>query len=198
MDSRARFSTPGGRDATVGSPASELDAILLECDGVGDARVVSLPATDGSERVVVYVASTPGDTLLAAADVRAWLTERLGAATAPGAIVVVDAPGARLDTADLPSPWQARPESEVSYAPPRNAVERTIANVWADVLALDRVGIFDDFFALGGNSFLSVDVLALLAAHGLAVGARAFFENPTVAALAAAIGDHPAPPPVPS
>jgi Phosphopantetheine attachment site/AMP-binding enzyme C-terminal domain len=196
MEPRARSSAQEGGTGTAGISAGQLEAALLACDGIGEARAVCLPGPDGTDRVVAYVVPISADPPLAAADVRASLSELLGAA-APGTIVVVDGPVTGLDAADLPPPWQPRPDIEPPYTPSRDEIEYLIASVWADALGLDRVGIHDDFFELGGNSFISVDVLALLAARGLAIDARTFFENPTVAELAAAAGERQAPGPVP-
>ncbi len=89
----------------------------------------------------------------------------------------------KLDRAALPAP-----ESDVddTYAAPRTPVEATLAGVFADAPAVERVGIHDDFFDIGGNSLIAADVLARLRGE-MAVelpAARLFFENPTVAGLA--------------
>ncbi|MES1210712.1 MAG: condensation domain-containing protein, partial [Acidobacteriota bacterium] len=69
--------------------------------------------------------------------------------------------------------------------PPRNAVEETLARVWRSVLRLERIGVRDDFFRLGGDSILSLQIVARARQEGLALTPREIFENPTVAALAA-------------
>jgi amino acid adenylation domain-containing protein/non-ribosomal peptide synthase protein (TIGR01720 family) len=71
------------------------------------------------------------------------------------------------------------------YVPPRNLTEAALARIWADVLAVDRVGVDDDFFALGGDSILSIRVAARLREQfGATLPPRALFDNPTVAGLA--------------
>jgi aryl carrier-like protein len=74
-------------------------------------------------------------------------------------------------------------------------VERVLAGVWAQVLGVDRVGVDDDFFALGGDSILAMRIAARARQAGLAVSPQALFGHPTVAALAAATQAVPAEPP---
>jgi NAD(P)-dependent dehydrogenase (short-subunit alcohol dehydrogenase family)/acyl carrier protein len=84
------------------------------------------------------------------------------------------------------APVHARPEIETSYAPPRNAVEQTIADVWQAVLGLEVVGIHDNFFQLGGHSLLAIQLISrvrdLFQTH---IALTALFEQPTIAELAA-------------
>ncbi|WP_410667666.1 amino acid adenylation domain-containing protein [Amycolatopsis sp. cmx-4-68] len=77
------------------------------------------------------------------------------------------------------------------YLAPRTATERALSRIWADVLAVERVGVDDDFFALGGDSLLCLRVTARLRADfGAALPPRALFDNPTVGALALML-EHP-------
>jgi amino acid adenylation domain-containing protein/non-ribosomal peptide synthase protein (TIGR01720 family) len=88
---------------------------------------------------------------------------------------------------DLPAPrpsvqWGA---SEQPYLAPRNHTEQALAGIWAEVLAVDRVGVHDNFFALGGDSILCMRVAARLSADlGVRLSPRALFDNPTVGSLA--------------
>src|SRR4029079_9058648 len=95
----------------------------------------------------------------------------------------------KLDRQALPAPaWT----SAADYVAPRPSAERLIAEVWADVLGVDRVGRTDNFFELGGDSIISVRVVSRLrAALGVEVSPRMLFTGPTVAALAEAIGADP-------
>ncbi|WP_410590178.1 amino acid adenylation domain-containing protein [Amycolatopsis sp. lyj-23] len=86
-----------------------------------------------------------------------------------------------------PSPADAEP----AYRAPRTATERALSRIWAEVLAVDRVGVDDDFFALGGDSLLCLRVTARLRADfGASLPPRALFDNPTVGALALML-EHP-------
>ena len=80
-----------------------------------------------------------------------------------------------------------RPELAEPYVPPRNDVERTLAEIWGRVLGLDRVGVHDHFIELGGDSILAIQVLAAARDAGLAITSRQLFATPTVASLAAVI-----------
>ncbi|HEU5470743.1 MAG TPA: amino acid adenylation domain-containing protein [Actinophytocola sp.] len=92
--------------------------------------------------------------------------------------------------ADLPPvladpPAQHGPAAPPAYRAPRSATERVLARIWADVLAVDRVGVDDDFFALGGDSILSIRVAARMRADlGIDLPPRTMFDNPTIGALA--------------
>ncbi|MET8854209.1 amino acid adenylation domain-containing protein [Amycolatopsis sp. NPDC004625] len=81
--------------------------------------------------------------------------------------------------------------AEAAYLAPRSATERTLSRIWAEVLAVEQVGVDDDFFALGGDSLLCLRVTARLRADfGAALPPRALFDNPTVGALALLL-EHP-------
>jgi aryl carrier-like protein len=92
-------------------------------------------------------------------------------------------PSGKLDRNALP-----RPESDAyatrSYEPPQGEIETMLADIWAEVLKLDRVGRHDNFFALGGHSLLAVTVIERMRRIGLQVDVRALFATPTVAELA--------------
>jgi acyl carrier protein len=82
-------------------------------------------------------------------------------------------------------------DGDPGYLAPRTATERALSRIWADVLAVDQVGVDDDFFALGGDSLLCLRVTARLRADfGAALPPRALFDNPTVGALALML-EHP-------
>ena len=124
------------------------------------------------------------------AGVRAALAERLPTYMVPAAVVVVAAlpltPNGKLDTRALPAPEY---QDVDRYRAPAGAVEEILAGIYARVLGLERVGVDDSFFDLGGDSLLAMRVIAAintgLDAH-LAV--RALFDAPTVAQLAPRIG----------
>ncbi|MFL6116766.1 MAG: condensation domain-containing protein, partial [Catenulispora sp.] len=116
----------------------------------------------------------------------------------------LDANG-KLDRRGLPAA-DAGAAADAAYIAPRTRAERVVADVWAEVLGADRVGAEDDFFALGGDSILSIRVASRLRAElGVEVSPLAVFSDPTVASLAAALsaggsaatGDLPALRPVP-
>jgi acyl carrier protein len=97
-------------------------------------------------------------------------------------------PNGKIDRKALPAPDQNRPEPEESYVAPRTAVEELLAEIWAEVLKLDKVGIHDNFFDLGGHSLLATQVISRVRnTFQVEVVVRSLFEMPTVVGLANAI-----------
>jgi len=106
----------------------------------------------------------------------------------PSSLTVLDALP-KTDSGKLNRPGLPRPAVTTSgkIAPPRTDTERALAKVFAELLSTPEVGRSDDFFALGGDSILSVQLASRARAAGLAVSPRMIFENPTVQELAAAL-----------
>ncbi|SDI12834.1 non-ribosomal peptide synthase domain TIGR01720/amino acid adenylation domain-containing protein [Actinokineospora alba] len=159
----------------------EVAAVLREQPGVRDAAVVA-HADTACHRLVAYVVGEPGD-------LRADLARVLPDYLVPAAFVTLDAlpltSSGKLDRRALPAPDFT---ATSTYVAPRTEAERIVAAAWADVLGVPRVGVEDDFFALGGDSILSIRVVSRLrAAFGVQLSPRAIFDHPTVAALARAI-----------
>jgi acyl carrier protein len=96
-------------------------------------------------------------------EVRGYLKTQLPDVMIPAAWVVLDAlpltPNAKIDRKALPAPATAGDRTPTSYVPPRNEMEETIEAVWRDVLKLERIGVQDNFFDLGGHSILAIHVL---------------------------------------
>ncbi|MGR4879945.1 amino acid adenylation domain-containing protein [Streptomyces sp. LARHCF249] len=163
----------------------EIESALARRPDVAQAVVIT-----HNTNLLAYAVPS-GRAPLAAETLRAHLAERLPEYMVPSAVVVLDAlpltPNGKVDRRALPAPGPAQ-AADSAYTAPRNAVEETIAGVWAEVLDLDQVGVHDDFFALGGNSILSVRAAARLReALGITLSLRVLFDTPTVAALAASV-----------
>src|SRR6202012_3962219 len=111
----------------------------------------------GELRLVAYV--TPQADAKLVADLRAHVQAQLPDAMVPGAIVPVDAlpllPSGKLDRDALPAP-ESISAAERAYVAPSTETERRLAEIWSEVLSLERVGTEDDFFALGGHSLLAM------------------------------------------
>ncbi|MCA1004848.1 amino acid adenylation domain-containing protein [Rhodococcus hoagii] len=169
----------------------EVEAALAAVRGVRDAVVVAHTDTRGVTRLVGYV--TP-DGHLDPAVARAVVAERLPDYMVPAVVLVlaefpVTANG-KIDRKSLPEPDFA---ALVGSGEPRTDTEAMLAAVVADVLGLDRIGIDDDFFALGGDSIVSIQLVSRCRAAGLTVTARQVFELRSVAALAAVCEQAPDP-----
>ena len=124
---------------------------------------------------------------------RSHLAARLPESMIPATFVLLDAfpvtPNGKLDPAALPPPDSLRPELADAFEPPRDPAEELLAGIWARALGLDRVGIRDDFFELGGDSIMSIHVVANARDAGLTFSVKDLFQHPTVAGLAAVSRD---------
>ncbi|HEY3579865.1 MAG TPA: condensation domain-containing protein, partial [Pyrinomonadaceae bacterium] len=163
----------------------EIESALSQHAAVRDIFVETLSDAGGENRLVAYI------TLKEAASVtqlRAFLKERLPEYMIPSTFVVLDqlplTENGKLDRRALPRPGTARPTLDESYVAPRTLTEDLLATIWADVLGLDRVGVEDNFFALGGDSIRSVRVLAEAKERGLEFSIQQLFRHQTIAALA--------------
>ena len=164
----------------------EVQAALGGCAGVDQAVVIAREDRPGDKRLVGYVTGTADP-----AAVRAKLTETLPVYMVPVAVVVIDAlpltPNGKLDTRALPAPEY----SAGVHRPPADAVEEILAGIFAQALGLERVGVDDSFFELGGDSISAMRVIAAVnTALSAGLSVRVLFEAPTVAQLAPRIGEE--------
>jgi amino acid adenylation domain-containing protein len=164
---------------------------------------------DGAARLVGYVRTRAGVRLSDAA-LRYWLLLRLPRYMLPEVFVRVTqfatTPAGKIDRAKLPDPPCARPELSSAYVAARTPVEELLAETWEEVLGLDRVGVHDDFFSLGGSPERLQAVRSRLggSVRGVEVRVADLARYPTIASLAeiierpsdhaAAAGDHAAQP----
>ncbi|QWY63704.1 non-ribosomal peptide synthetase (plasmid) [Mycobacterium avium subsp. hominissuis] len=162
----------------------EIRTALAGLDAVDQAVVIVREDRPGDKRLVGYVTES-GSGALDPAAARTELGERLPAYMVPAAIVVVEAlpltVNGKLDTRALPMPEYR----DTAYRAPSNAVEEILAGVYAQVLGLDRVGVDDSFFDLGGDSLSAMRLIATLnkTLH-TDLTVRTLFNTPTVAQLA--------------
>ncbi|WP_420126752.1 amino acid adenylation domain-containing protein [Longimicrobium sp.] len=165
----------------------EIEAALLAHPALAQAAV--LLRKEGGGRLVAWVAPAEGAAVPAAAELREHLRARLPDYMVPSAFVGMDTlpttPNGKVDRKALPQP-AAEPRAARR---PRSGVERRIAKVWEDVLAIGEVGLDDNFFEIGGHSMLVASMQERLAAElGKTVTVVELFQFPTVAALAAHLG----------
>ena len=162
----------------------EVQAALAGLDGVEQAAVIAREDRPGDKRLVGYVTGTADPV-----EARAALGDRLPAYMVPAAIVVLDAlpltVNGKLDKRALPAPEY---QNASRYRAPASAVEETLAGIYAQVLGVDRVGVDDSFFDLGGDSILSMQVVARARAAGVTFRPRDIFVEQTVAKLAQVAG----------
>ncbi len=166
---------------------AEVEAALVRHPGVREAAVVARPDRDGDDRLVAYLAGRSRG--LAVGAVRAHLLSLLPAHMIPSIFVELDRlprrPNGKLDRRALPSPESGRLESDVAFAATRTPMEATLSPIWSDLLGLERVGIHDDYFELGGTSLKAARLLAAIErACGRHLSLAALYLHPTIARLA--------------
>ncbi len=158
----------------------EIQAALADIDGVRQAVVIAREDRPGDKRLVGYITGSASS-----AGARAQLAERLPSYMVPAAIVAIDVlpltVNGKLDTRALPAPEY---HDAGKYQAPTDAVEEILAGIYVQVLGLERVGVDESFFELGGDSILSMQVVARARAAGLLCRPRDVFVEQTVARLA--------------
>ncbi|WP_275431010.1 amino acid adenylation domain-containing protein, partial [Pseudomonas frederiksbergensis] len=170
----------------------EIEAKLAACAGVKDTVVLVRADESGEKRLVAYVVAQPEVTLTVA-----WLREQLSASLSeymvPSAFVILPVfpltLNGKIDRKALPAP-QADAFASQAYEAPQGEIEQTLAGLWADLLNVEQVGRRDNFFELGGHSLLAMRLIERMRQVDLAVDVRVLFSQPTLLALAAAVGGH--------
>ncbi|HEX9831518.1 MAG TPA: thioester reductase domain-containing protein, partial [Mycobacterium sp.] len=158
----------------------EIQAALADLDGVDQAVVIARGDRPGDKRLVGYVTGTAEP-----AEMRRMLADRLPGYMVPAAVVVLDVlpltVNGKLDRRALPAPEY---QNAARYRAPSNAIEEIIAGIFAQVLGVERVGVDDSFFDLGGDSISAMRVIAAVnTALDAQLGVRTVFEFPTVSGL---------------
>jgi non-ribosomal peptide synthase protein (TIGR01720 family) len=169
----------------------EIEAALREHASVGQA-VVSVIGEGAGKRLVGYVAPASGQEAVEEEALRRWLEGRLPEYQIPSAFVTmeklpVNANG-KLDHKALPEPGQEPGAEPSRYVAPRTPAERTLARIWEQVLKREPIGVNENFFRLGGDSILSIQIVARAQQAGLQLTPRQLFQHQTIAELAAASG----------
>ncbi|MCX2971882.1 MULTISPECIES: amino acid adenylation domain-containing protein, partial [Streptomyces] len=166
----------------------EVSAVLGAHPGVRQCVVTAPRDAAGRADLVAYAVCE--DPAPSAGALRAALRERLPDYMVPRAFVFLDAlpltPQGKVDRRALPAPSGERPELSAAYEPPLPGAESVLAQVWARVLGVDRVGRLDDFFELGGDSIRSIQAIGRAREEGVRFGLQDLFRTPTLAGLAAA------------
>ncbi|MFF1368751.1 amino acid adenylation domain-containing protein [Streptomyces virginiae] len=154
--------------------------VIVDEDSVGEPRLVAYWVPGGAERAD------------STTELREHLGRTLPAYMLPNVFVALDrlplSLNGKVDRRALPAPEAVRPDLGGAFEAAGTPVEKALAEIWADVLSVDRVGLDDDFFDLGGHSMLATQVVARSKEQfGVAMTLRIFFDLPTVRELAAAL-----------
>ncbi|HEX6038128.1 amino acid adenylation domain-containing protein, partial [Longimicrobium sp.] len=167
----------------------EIEAVLAAHPALREAAVLAREDTPGDVRLVAYTVAT-GDAPAPEA-LRAYLRERLPEHMVPSAFVALPAlplsPNGKLDRRALPAPERGA-RGTAAYVAPRSDVEATLAAIWSAVLGVERVGVHDHFFDLGGYSLLAVQVASRVQqAFGVSLPLHTLFQATTIEALSVRI-----------
>ncbi|GET38522.1 non-ribosomal peptide synthetase [Microseira wollei] len=162
----------------------EIEAVLKLHPSVREGVVTLREDLPGDQRLVAYI--VPNNQALDWGEIRSFLEHKLPDYMVPNAFVLMEKlpvlPNGKLDRNSLPAP-NISTESR-NFVAPRNPKEQLIANIWAEVLGLEKVGIHDNFLELGGHSLLASLVISRLReALAVELAVSVLFESPTVASL---------------
>jgi amino acid adenylation domain-containing protein len=171
----------------------EIESALLGHPGVREAVVVVREDRPGDRRLVAYVAPQSQEEV-SPADLRRFLADKLPQPMVPSAFMTLEAlprtPNGKLDRAALPAVEGAARQIEEEFVAPSGPLEEAIAEIWAGVLGLERVGTHDNFFELGGHSLLAVQIIARVRDRfEIEVPLRLIFDEPMVAGMALAVAE---------
>ena len=168
----------------------EVEAALIKQEGVAQAAVVAWEGQPGEKRLAGYVVAAAGYKL-EPNDLRQRLAEKLPEYMVPTAVMVLGGlpltPNGKLDRKALPKPEIVSTEG---YRAPRTPEEEILCGLYADVLGVERVGIDDDFFALGGHSLMAMRLVSRVRAMlGVELPIRTLFESPKIGQLSSRLRD---------
>ncbi|HEU0252126.1 MAG TPA: amino acid adenylation domain-containing protein, partial [Pyrinomonadaceae bacterium] len=165
----------------------EVEAVLVQHEEVLEAAVVGREDTPGDKRLVAYFVAAV-DCQPTIDQLRGYLAEKLPDHMVPSSFVMLEKLprnlNGKVDREALPAPDLSRPQLETPFVAPRNSLEGTLARIWIEVLGVKQVGIDDNFFALGGDSIRSVQVLSKAQQEGLSFSLHSIFQQQTIRRLA--------------
>ena len=165
----------------------EIEAVLGQHPTVRETVVLAREDSPGDKRLVAYVLT--GGNQVETNALRDFLKQKLPYYMMPSAFVYLDflplTPNGKIDRQALPAPRYGHDQADDTFVPPRDTLEESIAEVWREVLNLERIGVHDNFFDLGGHSLKATQVVARLRrTFGSKVVLRDMFDFPTIAELA--------------
>ncbi len=170
----------------------EIERLLERIDKVASCAVVCYAPSEGVQRLVAYVSPVEG-MHVTASEMNEQLSRLLPESMVPSAYIILGhlprLPNGKVDRQSLPKPGSEWITTSVPYVPPRTREEHVLAALWERLLGLERVGIHDNFFGLGGNSMLTLRMEAQAVEAGLPLSTRKVFEKPTIAQLVSTLGE---------
>ncbi|HEX7333555.1 MAG TPA: amino acid adenylation domain-containing protein [Pyrinomonadaceae bacterium] len=165
----------------------EIETVLNDHENVREAVVIVREDTPGNQRLVAYVVLRQPDNNL-----RAFVKTRVPDHMVPASFVVMDklpvTPNGKIDYSALPIPDETSFDSSKEFVAPRNQLEETLAQIFSEILGIQRVGIHDNFFELGGHSLLATQVVSRIRKTlKVDLPLRVIFDSPTIANLATTV-----------
>ncbi|MFL9458776.1 amino acid adenylation domain-containing protein [Tolypothrix bouteillei VB521301_2] len=166
----------------------EIEAVLSQHEHVQACCAIARVDSPGEKRLVAYIVPQP-QAKLTSSKLRQFLKTKLPEYMVPSVIMFLESlpltPNGKVDRRALPVP-ESRAGIEVSFIAPRTPVEAKLAQIWSQILRVD-VGIHDNFFSLGGDSIISIQIIAKAKQAGIELTLKQLFANPTIAELATVV-----------
>ena len=171
----------------------EIEAVLGQHDAVRESVVLAREDTPGDKRLVAYLVARQDAAVPTVNDLRAFARQKLPDMMVPAAFVLLDSmpltENGKIDRKALPAPEDGeRLDLGGEFVAPRTDVEEELSRIWSSVLRLEKIGIHDNFFAIGGDSILSIQIVSRAGAVGIHLSPRQLFQHQTIAELAAVAG----------
>ncbi|ASC71031.1 peptide synthetase [Halomicronema hongdechloris C2206] len=166
----------------------EIESVLSQHPTVSQTVIIARTSDHGDQQLVGYAVPRP-EAALSTTELRRFLRGKLPEYMVPATIMELEAlpltPNGKVDRRSLPMPETGRPELKVAYVIPRTETEQAIAAIWRKVLNVEKIGIHDNFFDLGGHSLLMVQVHSQLSElFSSEISLIEMFKLPTISSLA--------------
>jgi len=167
----------------------EIESALRDHEDVSSSVVIARVDRRGAKQLVAYVVARKK---LTSAEMRGFLNVKLPDYMVPTSFVFLErlplTRNGKIDRSALPAPDHLQHDGDGVFTTPRTDVEKMLAQIWSDVLGVERVGVHDNFFDLGGDSILSIQIVARANQASLKLTPRQLFQHQTVADLATVVG----------
>jgi amino acid adenylation domain-containing protein len=165
----------------------EVEAVLAQHHQI--KQVVVVQEADVTDRLIAYIVPEP-QASPTTNELRRWLLSKLPDYMVPSAFVIVDTfpltPSGKIDRRILQFSDSTRTDLEQDYEPPRSETEQQLVKIWSGILKIDRIGIQDNFFDIGGHSLMATQVVSRVrTTFNVDFALHKFFESPTIKGLAA-------------
>ena len=169
----------------------EIESVLTEHESVTEAVVIALEDRGSEKRLVAYVVTVPGASRNIS-DLRGHLKERLPDYMIPSAFVYLDAlpltSHGKIDRRALPAPDAERPTLAEAFIEPQTPAEKKLASIWSKLIGINRIGINDNYFELGGDSLLATQLVSHVRnVFEVELPLVELFRHPTLAEMATSI-----------